>query len=114
MRISDWSADWCSSDLTIMADYGLPPSVFTYVGDNPAQDFTAPSAMGWRTVQITRPGGVHNAVGPAVPDIVISSLADRMSVVSGHSVSVSVDLGGRRIINKNTPQLKSYYNMLQF
>ncbi|API58420.1 hypothetical protein BSL82_03150 [Tardibacter chloracetimidivorans] len=59
---------------TIMAEYGLPPSAFTYVGDNPAKDFTAPSAMGWRTVQITRPGGVHNAVGPGVPDLVISSL----------------------------------------
>src|SRR3546814_13944266 len=57
-----------------MAEYGLPPSAFTYVGDNPAKDFTAPSAMGWRTVQITRPGGVHNAVGPGVPDLVISSL----------------------------------------
>src|SRR3546814_18830215 len=59
---------------TIMAEYGLPPSAFTYVGDNPAKDFTAPSAMGWRTVQITRPGGVHNAGGPGVPDLVISSL----------------------------------------
>src|SRR3546814_16357346 len=57
-----------------MAEYGLPPSAFTYVGDNPAKDFTAPSAMGWRTVQITRPGGVHNAVGPGVPDLVISRL----------------------------------------
>src|SRR3546814_12964267 len=57
MRISYWSSDGCSSDL-----------------DNPAKDVTAPSAMGWRTVQITRPGGVHNAVGPGVPDLVISSL----------------------------------------
>src|SRR3546814_18559129 len=38
---------------------------------------------------------------PRPPSICIS-LADRKSVVSGKSVSVRVDLGGRRIIKKKT------------
>lgn len=32
---------------------------FVYVADNPAKDFLAPRALGWRTVQIDRPGAVH-------------------------------------------------------
>jgi putative hydrolase of the HAD superfamily len=32
---------------------------FIYVGDNPAKDFQAPLAMGWKTVRIRRPGGLH-------------------------------------------------------
>src|SRR3546814_16933715 len=34
---------------------------------------------------------------------------DRKSVVSGKSVSVRVDLGGRRIIKKNTNSIKTQY-----
>lgn len=33
-----------------------------YVGDNPAKDFRAPKALGWRTVQICRAGGEYAAV----------------------------------------------------
>ncbi|WP_126975680.1 HAD family hydrolase [Frigidibacter oleivorans] len=36
-----------------------------YVADNPAKDFVTPKARGWLTVQVTRPGGVHD---PAPPD----------------------------------------------
>ena len=38
-----------------------------YVADNPAKDFLAPNALGWRTVQVLRPGQVH-AQKPAPPD----------------------------------------------
>lgn len=34
---------------------------FLYVADNPAKDFQAPLAMGWKTVRIRRPGGLHFA-----------------------------------------------------
>src|SRR3546814_18750036 len=37
--------------------------------------------------------------------------ADRKSVVSGKSVSVRVDLGGRRSIKKKTTMTKYYYNV---
>lgn len=32
---------------------------FVYVADNPAKDFFAPRKLGWRTVQIDRPGAIH-------------------------------------------------------
>ena len=32
----------------------------TYVADNPSKDFTAPRSLGWNTVQIVRPGRIHD------------------------------------------------------
>jgi len=32
----------------------------TYVGDNPAKDFVAPNALGWRTVQLLLDGQIHS------------------------------------------------------
>lgn len=37
---------------------------FVYVADNPAKDFLAPRKLGWRTVQIDRPGAVHPRIHP--------------------------------------------------
>jgi len=37
---------------------------FVYVADNPAKDFVAPRKLGWRTVQIDRPGAVHPRLHP--------------------------------------------------
>ncbi len=34
-----------------------------YIGDNPSKDFKAPHALGWRTVRIRRPEGLHCEVG---------------------------------------------------
>lgn len=39
--------------------FGLDPERFTYVADNPTKDFQAPLALGWNTVRIVRPGGLH-------------------------------------------------------
>jgi len=36
-----------------------------YVADNPAKDFIAPNALGWKTVRIIRPLGVYKNVCPA-------------------------------------------------
>jgi putative hydrolase of the HAD superfamily len=33
-----------------------------YVGDNPAKDFVTARQLGWRTIQICRPGGEYSAV----------------------------------------------------
>ena len=33
-----------------------------YVADNPAKDFSAPLQLGWRTVRIRRPDGLHASV----------------------------------------------------
>lgn len=41
----------------------LPPAdTYAYVADNPVKDFVSPRRLGWRTVRIRRPGGLHQAV----------------------------------------------------
>jgi putative hydrolase of the HAD superfamily len=55
-----------------------------YVGDNPAKDFVAPNALGWTTVQVVRPGGIHDAsrsVPGGTPKHVITSLHDLPAVL---------------------------------
>ena len=48
-----------------------------YVADNPAKDFAAPRALGWRTVRVRRRGGLHADVphGDDV-DVVVDDLSD--------------------------------------
>src|SRR3546814_18556841 len=85
MRISDWSSDVCSSDL---AGPGL-------------EGFEADAG---------RPGGLHLPGGGGGPGRIADERCadgdragageERKSVVEGKSVSVRVDLGGRRIIKK--------------
>src|SRR3546814_15422334 len=83
MRISDWSSDVCSSDLFNAELYGL---------------------LGQR--RLAREGGRLSGLPDRLPSIHLTALfphatkQDRKSVVSGKSVSVRVDLGGRRIIKK--------------
>ncbi len=46
-----------------------------YVGDNPTKDFQGPRALGWRTVRVRRPMGLHFAVdGPAKCDVELADL----------------------------------------
>ena len=55
-----------------------PGASFAYVADNPAKDFVAPRLLGWRSIQILRPGGVYAGVAPAAggePDIVIPDMS---------------------------------------
>jgi putative hydrolase of the HAD superfamily len=44
---------------------------FVYVGDNPAKDFLAPRQLGWISVRVRRPRGLHYAVENAeiAPDL---------------------------------------------
>ena len=39
-----------------------PASVCAYIADNPLKDFAAPKQLGWITVRVRRPGGLHYAV----------------------------------------------------
>src|SRR3546814_16626220 len=95
MRISDWSSDVCSSDLRGFSPRGMKrtptraPSIRQVEGYHalplrPCDAFEA-KAEG----ATARRGGEAAMIG-----------ADRKSVVEGKSVSVRVDLGGRRIIKK--------------
>jgi glycosyltransferase involved in cell wall biosynthesis/FMN phosphatase YigB (HAD superfamily) len=59
------------------AELGVAGHRCAYVADNPAKDFLAPHRMGWRTVRVRRPGGLHAGV-PSGDDVdaEITSLAD--------------------------------------
>src|SRR3546814_6006764 len=86
MRISDWSSDVCSSDLRT----SIAPAPHFLGNRNQHQ-------LGF--VQY-RPG-YGKAADP------LFHPKDRKSVVKGKSVSVRVDLGGRRLIKKqNSSQVK--------
>src|SRR3546814_16899321 len=90
MRISDGRSDVCSSDLRTLW--------FSFIGT--ADDDAAVTAY-----PADYAGGVNTLSGASINDggAVASARRDRQSVVSGKSVSVRVDLGGRRIItNKHT------------
>src|SRR3546814_14919384 len=96
MRISDWSSDVCSSDLDVVR----PTSVASGRGIDvtvwetfplPTDDLPVPTKIEW----FCFPNGIRVISAPTRPE-----QRDRKSVVSGKSVSVRVDPGGRRIIKK--------------
>src|SRR3546814_12451045 len=112
MRISDWSSDVCSSDLLAGCDGAPTARVTAYTislgtpGAMAEQAATA-AADGYRLLKIKLTGEDDRlrvaGVRRGAPDarlIVDANESDRKSVVSGKSVSVSVDLGGRRILKK--------------
>src|SRR3546814_20448415 len=114
MRISDWSSDVCSSDLDGLPRLGARRPA---PGGGRNERAAAPDGgdAAFRPVQPWPPdlrraeARRHRAaVRPAVrPPRRRRGLSDRKSVVSGKSVSVRVDLGGRRII-KNKKLYKSH------
>src|SRR3546814_11189497 len=107
MRMSDWSSDVCSSDL----DQGGGAAL----GELERGELLVEVAQALRVVHHLRALALHEPQQQGVVDesgidrripahqhhVTGSRRAtDRKSVVSGKSVSVSVDLGGRRIIKK--------------
>jgi putative hydrolase of the HAD superfamily len=56
----------------------------TYVADNPAKDFAAPNALGWRTVQLLLDGQIHSHK-PAPPggdaQLIVNSVDELGAVV---------------------------------
>src|SRR3546814_11227457 len=113
MRISDWSSDVCSSD--------LHPVLFQAGASDQGRDLAARRAEAIYAVAYDLPAsqeyyrdikrrvreaGRKDPV-PIMPGLVTyvgstdaETRADRKSVVSGKSVSVRVDLGGRGHIKK--------------
>src|SRR3546814_18224584 len=100
MRISDWSSDVCSSDLSSYSATSrvttLPEPIIAHVPMvTPGRMVLfAPSEAPRRT-----------RMGETSQSASVSG-EDRKSVVSGKSVSVRVDLGGRRIIKKKNQKSK--------
>src|SRR3546814_20738963 len=97
MRISDWSSDVCSSDLMDLL-LRHPGAIRLPAGDLGLDLLVVQDAPGH--------GVDQNHLAGAEPSLgtdlfrAEGQRTDRKSVVSGKSVSVSVDLGGRRIIKK--------------
>src|SRR3546814_16074433 len=71
-------------------------------------------SMGQRSAQFVEPDIGHAVAGraPIAARAQRAARADRKSVVSGKSVSVRVDLGGRRIIKKKNASTHSHRNTL--
>lgn len=68
----------------VQSRFGVPAEACTYIGDNANKDFHAPRALGWWTMQIARPGGLHGAAGPGAQaaHVRISTLDDAKSAFS--------------------------------
>src|SRR3546814_13973795 len=95
MRISDWSSDVCSSDLPKqLLDAPEGAALATRRGPGHGSCWLSPREGAGSCPPETRRAGCASATRGAA--------RDRKSVVKGKSVSVRVDLGGRRIIKKKT------------
>src|SRR3546814_12631117 len=108
MRISDWSSDVCSSDLLVRLAH-CPALVarrrlLDGVDVLHALDDAAPDGVLAVEEARWRQGDEELAVG-RVGVLRARHAEDRKSVVSGKSVSVRVDLGGRRILTKKKTHL---------
>src|SRR3546814_3235136 len=100
MRISDWSSDVCSSDLAKQEAQDIEarrrPREAEREGDKPPRpdDPRKPKP---------RPDALEDQVAGNLEDTIAEKeqrRAARKSVVKGKSVSVSVDLGCRRMLKK--------------
>src|SRR3546814_12539178 len=106
MRISDWSSDVCSSDLTVEPD----DKAATAAVDAPrapvsASGYEPPVPQADSNTAVETPADHPTSPAPE-PENVPTPPGDRKSGGEGKSVSVRVDLGGRRTIKK-TKQKKS-------
>src|SRR3546814_19927270 len=106
MRISDWSSDVCASDLVQLVQRLDVETHDAHV--ERAGDLVGALAHTGEHDALGRHAGVQRAAQFADRDDVGTDAGashplqdgDRKSVVEGKSVSVRVDLGGRRIIKK--------------
>src|SRR3546814_12260431 len=112
MRISDWSSDVCSSDLPDRASspYGEAAVKVARIAFAAMIAVTTPCALAQARAD-ARTGYWWYQAPPAPveepddPDAVVKPV-DRKRDVEGQSVSVRVDLGGRRI-NKKKQNIKN-------
>src|SRR3546814_14871114 len=103
MRISDWSSDVCSADL-----HDRQIDVLGKIAEMRDQPGLARAVVIGRDQQC----GIRTQIlrHLHVPQRSLRIVADRKSVVSGKSVSVRVDLGGRGMIKKKNIHLTLHYH----
>src|SRR3546814_11221264 len=105
MRISDWSSDVCSSDLSGgLSGLMLITAIVLARLLGPAEFGVAALALG--IVQL-----LNLVVEMLFHDAIVQRKQDRKSVVEGQRVSVRVDLGGRRIIKNTNKHITTELNM---
>src|SRR3546814_16738542 len=98
MRISDWSSDVCSSDLGgSLLQTGVREIAKVLKGEF---RMTCNQNLVIANVAARDRGEIDKLVEKYGLDGYKQQSGDRKSVVEGKSVSVRVDLGGRRIIKK--------------
>src|SRR3546814_14535962 len=103
MRISDWSSDVCSSDLP-----RNHPRNHNRTHLHPLRHpHRPPQIHRSRRRPITKTRSQLDPVPILRPPTEPNTERDRKRVVAGKSVSVRVDLGGRRINKKNTKTTNS-------
>src|SRR3546814_13313256 len=103
MRISDWSSDVCSSDLEVAAriDAARQTSEEDTGTFSVATAFRVIREDALQIRQATGDDETRIGLDERRPlRVELGTAEDGKSVVSGTSVSVRVDLGGRRIIKK--------------
>src|SRR3546814_11948468 len=101
MRISDWSSDVCSSDLVYHVLHGsLSP--IRHIGPSELHLANLLPRLKPENNDGVKVTEVILATNPTTEGEATANYIsrDRKSVVSGKSVSVRVDIGGRRIIKK--------------
>src|SRR3546814_18563388 len=105
MRISDWSSDVCSSDLTSLLQVDFPLDgidLAIRMGAGPFPRLYAQKLVTEQLVPVCSPGFAASIDPPLRPPADLGrATPTRQGVVSGKSVSVRVDLGGRRHIKNN-------------
>jgi putative hydrolase of the HAD superfamily len=59
----EWGTEYSKPHLrsfrSIEQQAGKGEHQFVYVADNPAKDFIGPNSLGWDTIRVRRPGGLH-------------------------------------------------------
>src|SRR3546814_13013640 len=108
MRISDWSSDVCSSDLSVSEGFGnsfIAPRLAGFVAAHPEIEIDLVSSSGFLNPSRRE---ADMAVLLARPRKGPLRTRDRKSVVQGTSVSVRVDFGGPRLIKKTHTEQNCY------
>src|SRR3546814_11231621 len=104
MRISDWSSDGCSSDLSVHCANRVDAAqrlVLAEGCENLEDAWGRGRAGDGRAQRLRHLAQLETVIVRVAPQRILDAAflkgLDRKSVVSGKSVSVRVDLGGRRI-----------------
>src|SRR3546814_5619762 len=123
LLISDWSSDVCSSDLLALArtreegvvrrrQAALLARQDAYMRQVVDASFDAIVTVDRKARIVTANAGATQLFGAPADALIGTGIGellegDRKSVVEGKSVSVRVDLGGRRIIKKKNNDTKN-------